>query len=68
MRFFLKGRKTYISQLWNGEYFRYDTNSEFKDAIQTDQLAGQWYANLTGLGDIVAARDADIDAEEDLRL
>jgi non-lysosomal glucosylceramidase len=50
---FLKGRKTYISQLWNGEYFRYDTNSESKDAIQTDQLAGQWYANLTGLGDIV---------------
>jgi non-lysosomal glucosylceramidase len=50
---FLKGQKTYISQLWNGEYFRYDTNSEFKDAIQADQLAGQWYANLTGLGDIV---------------
>jgi non-lysosomal glucosylceramidase len=50
---FLKGQKTYISQLWNGEYFRYDTNSESKDAIQTDQLAGQWYANLTGLGDIV---------------
>jgi non-lysosomal glucosylceramidase len=50
---FLKGQKTYVSQLWNGEYFRYDTNSEFKDAIQADQLAGQWYANLTGLGDIV---------------
>jgi non-lysosomal glucosylceramidase len=50
---FLKGQKSYILQLWNGEYFRYDTNSESKDAIQTDQLAGQWYANLTGLGDIV---------------
>ena len=50
---FLKGQKTYISQLWNGEYFRYDTSSESKDDIQTDQLAGQWYANLTGLGDIV---------------
>ena len=24
-----------------------------KDDIQADQLAGQWYANLTGLGDIV---------------
>jgi non-lysosomal glucosylceramidase len=49
---FLKGQKTYIAQLWNGEYFRYDT-SESGDDIQTDQLAGQWYANLTGLGDIV---------------
>jgi non-lysosomal glucosylceramidase len=49
---FLKGQKTYIAQLWNGEYFRYDTSSESKDAIQADQLAGQWYANLTGLGDI----------------
>lgn len=50
---FVKGQKTYISSLWNGEYFRYDTSSESKDDIQTDQLAGQWYANLTGLGDIV---------------
>ncbi|MGA7107697.1 MAG: non-lysosomal glucosylceramidase [Terracidiphilus sp.] len=50
---FFKGQKTYISQLWNGEYFRYDTSSESRDDIQADQLAGQWYANLTGLGDIV---------------
>src|SRR5258708_3165421 len=50
---FLKGQRTYISQLWNGEYFRYDTSSESRDDIQTDQLAGQWYANLTGLGEIV---------------
>jgi non-lysosomal glucosylceramidase len=50
---FLKGQKTYITDLWNGEYFRYDTGSDSKDDIQTDQLAGQWYANLTGLGDIV---------------
>ena len=50
---FLKGQRTYISDLWNGEYFRYDTGSDSKNDIQTDQLAGQWYANLTGLGDIV---------------
>jgi non-lysosomal glucosylceramidase len=50
---FLKGQKTYISDLWNGSYFRYDTNSESKNDIQADQLAGQWYANLTGLDDIV---------------
>ena len=50
---FAKGQKTYIDRLWNGEYFRYDTGSDSRDDIQTDQLAGQWYANLTGLGDIV---------------
>ncbi|MBB6143590.1 non-lysosomal glucosylceramidase [Silvibacterium bohemicum] len=50
---FLKGQKTYISQLWNGKYFRYDTSTDSRNDIQTDQLAGQWYANLTGLGDIV---------------
>src|ERR1700744_865406 len=50
---FLKGQKTYVSQLWNGEYFRYDTESENQNAIQADQLAGQWYANMLGLGDLV---------------
>jgi len=50
---FLKGQKTYIGKLWNGEYFRYDTEPGNQDAIQTDQLAGQWYANMLGLGDLV---------------
>jgi non-lysosomal glucosylceramidase len=50
---FLKGQAGYIKKLWNGEYFRYDTGSEYGDNIQADQLAGQWYANLTGLGDLV---------------
>jgi len=50
---FEKGQKTYIDKLWTGEYFRYDTQSEYRDDIQADQLAGQWYANITGLGDLV---------------
>jgi non-lysosomal glucosylceramidase len=50
---FAKGQKSYIAKLWNGNYFRYDTESEYKDNIQADQLAGQWYADMTGLGDIV---------------
>jgi non-lysosomal glucosylceramidase len=50
---FLRAQKTYISELWNGEYFRYDTSGPHREAIQADQLAGQWYANLTGLGDLV---------------
>jgi len=50
---FLKAQKTYINKLWNGEYFRYDTDSEYRDSVQADQLAGQWYANMTELGDLV---------------
>ncbi len=50
---FAKSQASYIKKLWNGEYFRYDTASEYRDDIQADQLAGQWYANVTGLGDII---------------
>jgi non-lysosomal glucosylceramidase len=50
---FQKSQASYIKKLWNGEYFRYDTDSEYRDNIQADQLAGQWYAQMTGLGDLV---------------
>jgi non-lysosomal glucosylceramidase len=50
---FLKAQKSYIGKLWNGEYFLYDTESEYRENIQADQLAGQWYADLVGLGDLV---------------
>ncbi len=58
---FAKGQKTYIDKLWTGEYFRYDTMSEYRDNIQADQLAGQWYANMNGLGDLVP-RDMQVKA------
>jgi non-lysosomal glucosylceramidase len=50
---FTRGQASYIKNLWNGEYFLYDTQSEYKDDIQAEQLAGQWYANMTGLGNLV---------------
>lgn len=50
---FTKGQASFIKNLWNGEYFQYDTQSEYKDNIQAEQLAGQWYASMTGLGDLV---------------
>ena len=50
---FAKAQASFIKKLWNNEYFRYDTGSEYRDNIQADQLAGQWYANMTGLGEIV---------------
>ena len=50
---FDRSQKSYIKKLWTGEYFRYDTQSDYKENIQADQLAGQWYASMTGLGDLV---------------
>jgi non-lysosomal glucosylceramidase len=50
---FAKAQASFVTKLWNKEYFRYDTASEYRDNIQADQLAGQWYANMTGLGDLV---------------
>jgi non-lysosomal glucosylceramidase len=52
---FVKAQKSYINKRWNDEYFRYDMASDCRDAIQADQLTGQWYANMTGLGDLVPA-------------
>ena len=37
---FTKSQASYVKKLWNGEYFRYDTGSEYRDNIQADQLAG----------------------------
>lgn len=50
---FERARKSYIEKLWTGSYFRYDTSSQYRNNVMADQLAGQWYANLTGLGDLV---------------
>lgn len=47
---FQRGQTSYVKELWTGEYFRYDTES---DDIQADQLSGQWYAQMLGLGDLV---------------
>jgi non-lysosomal glucosylceramidase len=52
---FEKAQSAYIKKLWNGSYFNYDSGSPYRDSIMSDQLAGQWYANLTGLGDLVPA-------------
>lgn len=50
---FKKGQTAFIKNLWNGTYFNYDQGSPYHDNIMAEQLAGQWYANLTGLGDLV---------------
>ena len=50
---FTKAQKSYVAKLWNGSYFNYDTGGANKTDIMAEQLAGQWYADLTGLGDLV---------------
>ena len=50
---FKKAQTSYIKNLWNGTYFNYDQGSTYHTDIMAEQLAGQWYANLTGLGDLV---------------
>ncbi|URR35305.1 GH116 family glycosyl hydrolase [Thermosynechococcus sp. HN-54] len=47
-----QARPRYHQLLWNGEYYRLDTGSG-SDVIMADQLCGQFYAQLLGLGDIV---------------
>jgi len=50
---FTRAQAAFGKKLWNGSYFNYAVKGEQTDAIQAEQLAGQWYADLTGLGDIV---------------
>lgn len=48
-----RAANAYIKKLWTGQYFRYAVQGQDTDAIMAEQLAGQWYADLTGLGDLV---------------
>jgi non-lysosomal glucosylceramidase len=52
---FKRAQTAFIKNLWNGTYFNYDVGSDYNKDIMAEQLAGQWYANLTGLGDLVPA-------------
>ncbi len=44
-------------RLWRGDHYAYDGgDGPSSDSIMADQLAGQWYADATGLGDLLPAR------------
>ena len=46
-----RGRTVYINLLWNGSYFNYDSSrATHHDSIMADMLAGQWYAQVCGMG------------------
>ncbi len=50
---FKRAQAAFIKKLWNGTYFNYDVGSSYKNSVMAEQLAGQWYASLTGLGELV---------------
>ncbi|MEA5505661.1 GH116 family glycosyl hydrolase [Halotia wernerae UHCC 0503] len=47
-----QSRPIYEEKLWNGQYYRLDSESG-SDVVMADQLCGQFYAQLLGLPDIV---------------
>src|SRR6202008_1149968 len=50
-----RGSAAFEAKLWNGRCYRFDASGDASsDSVMADQLAGQWYADATGLGDLVA--------------
>ncbi|MBI2865668.1 MAG: glucosylceramidase [Chloroflexi bacterium] len=53
-KWFHQALASYERLLWNGEYYNYDAaGNGHSDSIMADQLAGQWYAQVCGLPNIV---------------
>ena len=51
-----RGGQSYETRLWTGSHYRFDTSDgPSARSVMAGQLAGQWYADATGLGDLVAA-------------
>jgi len=53
-----QARPIYQEKLWNGEYYRLDTDSN-SDVVMADQLCGQFYTQLLGLPDVVERKYAE---------
>ncbi len=50
-----KGEASFVRKLWNGEYFNLWVSDKDRDeCCMSDQLSGQWYTNLMGLGHALA--------------
>lgn len=48
-----RAQVAFEQKLWTGSYYRYDAGGgPSGDSIMADQLAGQWWADATGLGQI----------------
>jgi non-lysosomal glucosylceramidase len=50
----VRAESAYESKLWTGRHYRFDTSDgPSAESVMAGQLAGQWYADAIGLGDIV---------------
>jgi len=49
-----RGQVAFDARLWRGDHYAYDDGGgPSSDSVMADQLAGQWYADATGLGDVI---------------
>lgn len=53
-----QARPIYQQKLWNGKFYRLDSNSG-SEVVMADQLCGQFYARLLGLPDVVPPECAE---------
>src|SRR3712207_3082922 len=52
---FARARAAVESKLWSGPSYDYDAGGgPTSDSVMADQLVGQWYADASGLGDLVS--------------
>jgi non-lysosomal glucosylceramidase len=54
---YAQAQPLYDAKLWNGRYYRIDSESK-SEAVMADQLCGQYFAQVTGLTDIVPLAQA----------
>ena len=49
-----RGQVAFDVQLWRGDHYAFDGGGgPSSDSVMADSLAGQWYADATGLGDVI---------------
>ena len=46
-------RASFESTMWLGGYYAFDSEGPSPGTIMADQLSGQWYADVSGLGNLV---------------
>lgn len=55
-----RGQVAFEKRLWRGDHYAFDDGGgPSSDSVMADQLAGQWYADVTGLGDVIARDHVD---------
>jgi non-lysosomal glucosylceramidase len=55
-----RGKVAFDDRLWRTDHYAYDDGGgPSSDTVMADQLAGQWYADVTGLGDLVPKERVD---------